>query len=106
MGSYSKTFLILFRKPDTIRSVKRLRKKLQKCRDPDRADLVALQRARREQASTKPKAASNGGLLADAAVFGDIDRETKRIKLDDAPALNSQAGEGKASGSNMFGPPL
>lgn len=35
--------------------MKPLRKKLQKCRDPDRVDLVALQKARREQALNKDK---------------------------------------------------
>ncbi|KAG6122294.1 hypothetical protein E4U13_002707 [Claviceps humidiphila] len=40
--------------PEIVKSMKPLRKKLQKCRDPDRADLVELQRARREQANTKP----------------------------------------------------
>lgn len=42
---------------ETVKSMKPLRKKLQKCRDPDRADLVALQQARREQAMNKPKPA-------------------------------------------------
>jgi cyclin H len=69
--------------------MKPLRKKLQKCRDPDRANLVNLQRARREQAMNKEKktAANNDG-----SVFGDdLARETKRVKLENA---------------DPFGPPL
>jgi cyclin H len=58
-----------------------LRKKLQKCRDPDRADLVALQRARREQVVNKSKpAAANDGELQ-----GEVEnREAKRRKLENA----------------------
>lgn len=60
--------------------MKPLRKKLQKCRDPDRADLVALQRARREQAAGKPK---KPGETSDAAVFGDGDaRDAKRRRVE------------------------
>lgn len=43
-------------------------KKLKKCRDPDRVDLVALQKARREQAEQKKK--PKPGLKDDAALFG------------------------------------
>jgi cyclin H len=58
--------------------MKPLRKKLQKCRDPDRADLVALQRAKREKLSAKEKQPSQ----ADADVFGEgDDRDAKRRKL-------------------------
>ncbi|CEJ92896.1 hypothetical protein VHEMI08523 [[Torrubiella] hemipterigena] len=78
---------------DTIKVIKRLRKKLRKCRDPDRADLVALQKARREQAMNKPKPSNGGQMLADAAVFGDAEsREAKRRKLEAA--------------NDMFGPAL
>ncbi|PNY29237.1 Cyclin CCL1 [Tolypocladium capitatum] len=66
--------------PDIVKSMKPLRKKLQKCRDPDRADLVALQRARREQASGKAK---KPGATTDAAVFGDGDaRDAKRRRIE------------------------
>ncbi len=57
--------------------MKPLRKKLQKCRDPDRADLVALQRARREQAA-KPKKPGP----AESAMFGEDLRDVKRRKVD------------------------
>lgn len=47
--------------------MKPLVRKLKKCRDPDRVDLVALQKARREQAlQKKPKPVPKD----DAAVFG------------------------------------
>lgn len=76
--------------------MRRLRKKLQKCRDPDRADLVALQKARREQAVTKPKPSTTTqgqSMLADGAVFGDAEsRDSKRRKLEAA--------------NDMFGPKL
>ncbi|KAH7311463.1 cyclin-like protein [Stachybotrys elegans] len=75
--------------PETVKSMKPLRKKLQRCRDPDRADLVALQKARREQAVTKEKKTEGGG--DDAAVFGDADRDAKRRKVD---------------GDDIFGGPL
>lgn len=59
-----------------------MRKKLQKCRDPDRADLVALQRARREQASIKQK---KPGVPADGALAADAEsRDSKRRKLEAA----------------------
>lgn len=61
--------------------MKPLRKKLQKCRDPDRADLVALQRARREQAVAKPKKADPTN---DGAVFGEDLRDSKRRKVENA----------------------
>ncbi|KAL6879981.1 cyclin-like protein [Trichoderma longibrachiatum] len=72
--------------PELVKSLKPLRKKLQKCRDTDRADLVALQRARREQATTtkvkKPTPPSDG------AVFGDAEpRDPKRRKLEAANDL-------------------
>ena len=68
----------------------RLRKKLQRCRDPDRANLVSLQKARREQALKKEKKATG---QSDGAVFGDGgDRDAKRVKLEKA--------------DDMFGPPL
>ncbi|QUC20925.1 uncharacterized protein UV8b_05166 [Ustilaginoidea virens] len=66
--------------PEIVKSMKPLRRKLQKCRDPDRANLVELQRARREQAVAKPK---NANPTNDGAVFGDSDsREAKRRKVD------------------------
>lgn len=61
--------------------MKPLRKKLQRCRDPDRADLVALQKARREQAATKERKPSQP--LQEGAMFTDIgDRDAKRRKVD------------------------
>jgi len=41
--------------PTASNEFKALVRKLRKCRDPDRANLVALQAARREQVTTKPK---------------------------------------------------
>lgn len=65
--------------PEIVKSMKPLRKKLQRCRDPDRADLVALQRARREQAVAKPKKPTGTN---DGAVFGDAEsRDPKRRKV-------------------------
>lgn len=76
--------------PEIVKAMKPLRKKLQKCRDPDRANLVNLQRARREQTLNKEKKAVK---LDDAGVFGDeLSRDTKRIKLEKA--------------DDVFGPPL
>ncbi|TDZ35584.1 Cyclin CCL1 [Colletotrichum spinosum] len=83
---------------ESTKLIKPLLRKLKKCRDPDRADLVALQRARREMAAQKeirqPKA---GG---DASVFGseigtaggNDAREAKRRKM--------------AEGDDVFGPAL
>ncbi|KAK2589816.1 hypothetical protein QQS21_012506 [Conoideocrella luteorostrata] len=76
--------------PEIVKSMKPLRKKLQKCRDPDRANLVELQRARREQAVTKAK---KPDLPNDVAVFGENDpRDPKRRKVD--------------NGDDVFGPAL
>lgn len=72
--------------------MKPLRKQLQRCRDPDRADLVALQRARREQAVGKVTK-TGASTTSDAAVFGDGDpRDVKRRKVE--------------GGADAFGPPL
>ncbi|KAI5468110.1 cyclin-like protein [Mariannaea sp. PMI_226] len=77
--------------PEIVKAMKPLRKKLQKCRDPDRANLVNLQRARREQALNKEKKATIQ--TDDGAVFGDeIQREAKRVKLEKM--------------DDPFGPPL
>lgn len=77
-------------KADTLKSIKALRKKLRKCRDVDRADLVALQRAKREQATVKPKKPE---VKSDGAVFGDENiRDIKRRKLE--------------GGGDVFGGPL
>ncbi|OAA48809.1 Cyclin-related protein [Cordyceps fumosorosea ARSEF 2679] len=76
--------------PETVKSMKPLRKKLQKCRDPDRANLVALQQARRAQAavkSKKPDAPADGVLGTDPE-----SREAKRRKL--------------AAADDVFGPAL
>jgi cyclin H len=65
--------------------MKPLRKKLQKCRDPDRVDLVALQRARREQTTNKDKKpagnSNNDGDVFGGALEGDA-RDSKRRKVD------------------------
>ncbi len=68
--------------------MKPLRKKLQKCRDPDRVDLVALQRNRREQAMGKSKVTTAG----DGDPFGGDVRDIKRRKVDGQ--------------DDVFGPPL
>lgn len=70
--------------------MKPLRKKLQKCRDPDRVDLVALQRARREQAMTKAPALPVA--KQDNDVFGGETRDIKRRKV--------------GGQDDVFGPPL
>jgi cyclin H len=71
--------------------MKPLRKKLQRCRDPDRIDLVALQRARKEQAMNKDKKPAEKD---DAGLFPDAEpRDTKRRKVD-------------GQGDDVFGPPL
>ncbi|PFH57079.1 hypothetical protein XA68_15554 [Ophiocordyceps unilateralis] len=68
---------------ETVKSMKPLRKKLQKCRDPDRADLVALQRARREQAVAKPSKTPGAAVANDGMVFGTSNsRDAKRRKLE------------------------
>jgi cyclin H len=83
-----------------------LRKKLAKCRDPERWNLVELQRARREQAAKK--AGSEDGdpddrtLESDAAVFGEAlpaqaAGPHKRRKV-------GAAGEGKGLGDPFGGP--
>ncbi|KAI0470756.1 cyclin ccl1 [Xylariaceae sp. FL0804] len=74
--------------PESNKAVKPLNRKLKKCRDPDRVDLVALQKARREQAVQKAKAKPG---LNDDNVFGEPD--TKRRKV-------------AANGDDVFGPPL
>ena len=64
-----------------------LRKKLNKCRDPDRWNLVELQKARREQALKKVDSEDGnpddrgGSLDDDAAVFGAGQRDAKRRKV-------------------------
>lgn len=84
--------------PETAKLMKPLRKKLQKCRDPDRVDLVALQRARREQGANKDKKprGSVAGKNSDD-VFGGDDagsRDIKRRKVEDNKL------------DDPFGPPL
>ncbi|KAH6655208.1 cyclin-like protein [Truncatella angustata] len=74
---------------ETSKAMKPFVRKLKKCRDPDRVDLVALQKARREQAEKKkPKPAKK----EDASVFGAtlVEPDAKRRKTTDDP----------------FGPPL
>ncbi|KAI6085140.1 cyclin-like protein [Hypoxylon rubiginosum] len=85
--------------PESTKAIKVLRKKLVKCRDPDRVDLVALQKARREQAAQKPKPKPKpkGESNGDEKVFGNgngntLEREAKRRKV--------------AADGDIFGPPL
>jgi cyclin H len=77
--------------------MKPLTRKLKKCRDPDRVDLVALQKARREQADQKLKLKVKP--KDDGSVFGGLvndEREAKRRKMAAAAA----------AGNDMFGPAL
>ncbi|GJC90934.1 cyclin CCL1 [Colletotrichum tofieldiae] len=73
--------------PESTKLIKPLLRKLKKCRDPDRADLVALQKARRELASQKdsrrPKAEGDGALFGgDGGALGGNDaRDAKRRKV-------------------------
>ncbi|GAB1314731.1 Cyclin [Madurella fahalii] len=67
-----------------------LRKKLNKCRDPERSNLVGLQRARRQQAAHKDESDDEDGLDGgkgptgrledDEAVFGDADVKGQKVK--------------------------
>ncbi|RYP58157.1 hypothetical protein DL770_010499 [Monosporascus sp. CRB-9-2] len=89
MGNYWGT-------PESNAVIKPLIKKLKKCRDPDRVDLVALQKAKREQALQKPKPKPKPGLKDDGDVFGgkiDDARDPKRRKVG-------------SNGEDVFGPPL
>lgn len=86
--------------------MKPLIRKLKKCRDPDRVDLVALQRARKEQAAQKPTrtkqgAAIMGSKATDGDVFGsglpsDKDHDAKRRRV----AENGRGGGGVAASNN------
>ncbi|OIW29341.1 cyclin-like protein [Coniochaeta ligniaria NRRL 30616] len=78
--------------PDSNQITRPLLRKLKKCHDPDRWNLVELQRARREQAALKEDAeddegnGARGSLDGDGAVFGDADgRDVKRRKVAKAP---------------------
>lgn len=79
--------------------MKPLNKKLRKCRDPDRVDLIALQKARREQSlqKTKPKAA----MKEDGEVFGTVNSNSKEAERD--AKRRRVVGGG---GGDAFGPPL
>lgn len=81
-----------------------LRKKLNKCRDPERSNLVGLQRARRQQAAHRddsddedgPDTAmrgAGGSLAEDEAVFGDAD-------------VRKGKGQARKGLGDPFGPPL
>ncbi|KAF9869889.1 cyclin ccl1 [Colletotrichum karsti] len=84
--------------PESTKLIKPLLRKLRKCRDPDRADLVALQKARRELAAQKEprrqKAEGDGVAVGgDSGVAGGNEaREAKRRKV--------------AEGDDVFGPAL
>lgn len=58
--------------------IRPLLRKLKRCRDPDRADLVAMQRARREQVVKKDKPAKKAE--DDGAVFNDLSEEAREAK--------------------------
>lgn len=70
--------------------MKPLNKKLKKCRDPDRFDLIGLHKKRLESREDKEKESSNK-IEDDGAVFGGslksdaADRESKRRKVVDDP---------------------
>ncbi|KAK5635631.1 hypothetical protein RRF57_011343 [Xylaria bambusicola] len=78
-------------------TMKPLNKKLKKCRDPDRVDLVALQKARREQALQKVKAKT--ATKEDGDVFG----TSNGAKIDDERGAKRRR---VAEGGDMFGPPM
>lgn len=73
--------------------MKPLVKKLKKCRDPDRVDLVALQKARREQGEQKKKpkpiAKDDAGIFGGALAEPDAKRRKTVLNGDDpfGPAL-------------------
>ena len=77
-----------------MKVVKPLLKKLKRCRDPDRSNLVALQKARREQAMSR-EAKAAAGPAEDGQVFGPSGeaRDAKRRKLG-------------AGADSIFGPEL
>lgn len=67
--------------------MKPLIKKLKKCRDPDRFDLIGLHKKRLEFRGEKDSGPSKNSVEDDGAVFGgslskvDPDRESKRRKV-------------------------
>ena len=79
--------------PDSNKIIKPLRQKLRRCHDPDRWDLVALQKTRREQAAARGHDSDDGpgaSLEDDAAVFGGgggvaEGRNAKRRKVGKGP---------------------
>lgn len=72
---------------EATKVIKPLIRKLKRCRDPDRADLVALQKARRELASQKetriPKAEGDGSVFGGngGGLGGNEARDAKRRKV-------------------------
>lgn len=84
--------------PDSNQITRPLLRKLKKCHDPDRWNLVELQRARRQQVKENAEEdeghGARGSLDGDGAVFGDVDEHAvKRRKVTKAP-------------ENPFGGPL
>lgn len=82
--------------PESSNLMKPLNKKLKKCRDPDRFDLVGLHKKRLESREEKESATAKNAVEDDGAVFGssikgDADREAKRRKV---------------TAEDPFGPPL
>ena len=84
VGAPARLTYFLTVQPECAKRIRPLLRKLKKCRDPDRSDLVALQRARREQANKKEVKKSGPN---DDDVFGpasDSNREAKRRKVSSA----------------------
>lgn len=85
--------------PESSNLMKPLNKKLKKCRDPDRFDLIGLHKKRLESREDKESAAAkaSNAVQDDGVVFGGsiksdaADRESKRRKV---------------ATEDPFGPPL
>lgn len=73
--------------------MKPLIRKLKKCRDPDRVDLVALQRARKEQgmqkAKPKPTAKADGDVFGNSLSDKNHDAKRRRVVEDDHGSMQS-----------------
>lgn len=78
--------------------MKPLIKKLKKCRDPDRFDLIALHKKRLEFRENETK--SGKGPVDDGAVFGGGKNSTPKIDAD------RESKRRKVAADDPFGPPL
>jgi cyclin H len=86
------------RQAECAKMLRPLLRKLKKCRDPDREDLVALQRARKELAlAREEKASKKGSTGDDGAVFGGPSG---------ADARDSKRRKHNPSADDVFGPAL